>query len=268
MESVFQFNTIYVIESLSDDEKQTGEMLYNDIIKRSSERTGLHHTKLLKLDNKDSFIKAFEIIKDYSIKGFHPFIHFEIHGSKEKNGLVLRSEEIVLWKELADLTRQINIVTKNNLVISLATCYGAYFLNEIKILEPAPFCGCVSTTGKLYEDEIINRFTVFFETIYDNMNFDLAVEKLNTTDGLNYKFKFLTAEECFENLIEKMTTQNFNSKHMEYKMWVNRLVKVLSKNSIFQNVPEKKLKEIVREQINKKGETFRTEFKKSFLLSE
>ena len=268
MESIFRFNTIYIIESLSENEKQTGEILYNDIIKRSSERTGLHHTKLLKLDTKESFFKSFETIKDYSLKGFHPFIHFEVHGSEKKDGLILNSGELILWNELANLTRQINVITKNNLVISLATCYGAYFLSEIKALDGAPFCGCVSTTGILYEDEIITRFTIFFETLFENIKFDLAVEKLNTTNELKYKFKFITAEEFFDDLVEKMTTENFNSKHIEFRMWVNRLVKKIQENPIFLTVPEKKLKEIAREQIIKKGETFRTEFKKSFLLND
>jgi hypothetical protein len=268
MDTFFHFNTIYIIESLSDNEKQTGEILYNDIIKRSSERTGLHHTKLLKLETKEAFFKSFETINEYTLKGFHPFIHFEVHGSERKNGLVLKSGEIVLWKELADLTRQINVITKNNLVITLATCYGAYFLTEIKALDGAPFCGCVSTTGLLYEDEIITRFTIFFETLFDQTNFDLAVERLNTTNELGYKFKFLTAEEFFDDLVDKMTNENFNPKHIEFRTWVNRLVKKLQKNQIFLTVPEKKLKEIAREQIIKKGETFKAEFKKSFLLND
>ena len=262
MESIFHFNTIYIIESLSDNEKQTGEMLYNDIVSRHSERTGLHHTKLLKLHTKVSFITGLETIKSYSLKGFHPFIHFEVHGSKD--GLVLKSGEKILWKELANLTRQINIITKNNLVISFATCYGAYFLSEIKALESAPFCGCVSTTGLVYEDEIITRFTKFFETLFEVTNFDLAVENLNTTDGLPYKFKFLTAEEFFDDLVKTMTNENFNSKHIKYRMWVNRLTKVLKNNFALQNVPQKKLKEIVREEITKKGEIFKSELKKSF----
>lgn len=264
MESVFQFNTIYIIESLPDNEHQTGEMLFNDIVKRNAERTGLHHTKLLKLDTKVSFITGLETIKSYSLKGFHPFIHFEIHGSNKKNGLILKSGEIILWKELANLTRQINIITKNNLVISFATCYGAYFLSEIKALESAPFCGCVSTTGILYEDEIITRFTKFFETLFEVKNFDLAVERLNTTDGLPYKFKFLTAEEFFVDLVETMTNEDFNSKHIKYRMWVNRLTKVFKNNLTLQNIPQKKLKEIVREEITKKSETFKSELKKSF----
>lgn len=268
MESIFQFNTLYVIESLPDSEIQTGQILYEDIVRRSSERTGLHHTKLLKLDNRTSFIEGLNTIELYAKKGFHPFIHFEIHGDNQKNGLILKSGEIIYWNELASLTRQINIITNNNLVVSLATCYGAYFLTEIKIIEAAPFCGCVATTGLLYEDEIITRFTIFFETLFEATNFDLAVDRLNNTDGLQYKFKFITAEELFEDLVMTMTNEDFNPSHLKYKAWTNRLTKNLKNNLLFQSVPKKKLKDIVREQIDKKGETFKSMLKKSFLLSE
>lgn len=268
MKSIFRFNTLYVIESLPDSESQTGQILYKDIVRRSSERTGLHHTKLMRLDNKASFIEGFKTIELYAKKGFHPFIHFEIHGSNQKNGLILKSGEIIYWNELASLTRQINIITNNNLVVSLATCYGAYFLAEIQILEAAPFCGCVATTGKLYEDEIIARFTIFFETLFEGTNFDLAVDRLNTTDGLQYKFKFISAEELFEDLAIIMTNEDFNQSHFKYKIWINRLTKKLKDNLQFQSIPKKKLKEIVREQIDRRDETFKSELKKSFLLSE
>lgn len=268
MESVFQFNTLYVLESLPDNEIQTGQMLYEDIIKRSSESTGLHHTKLLKLDNRVSFIESLKSIELYAKEGFHPFIHFEIHGDNQKNGLILKSGEIIYWSELINLARQINIVTNNNLVMSLATCYGAYFLKEIKILEAAPFCGCVATTGLLYEDEIITRFTIFFETLFESTNFDLAVNRLNNIDGLKYKFQVISAEELFEDLIEIFINENFNPSHPKYKTWTNQLFKQLKINLVFQSIPKKKLKELVTDQINKKGETFKAELKNSFLMSE
>ena len=78
-------------------------MLYEDIVRKSPERTGLHHTKFLKFDNKVSFIEGLKTIELYAKKGFHPFIHFEIHGDNQKNGLILKSGEIIYWNELAEL---------------------------------------------------------------------------------------------------------------------------------------------------------------------
>lgn len=266
MRSTFQFNTLYVIESLPDSEIQTGQILYSDIIKRSSERTGLHHAKLFSLRDRSSFIECLNTVRHYSRKGFHPFIHFEIHGDNQKRGLILKSGEIIYWNELADLTRHVNIITQNNLVISLATCYGAYFLTEINILKPAPFCGCVSTTGVLYIEEIIARFTVFFEALFEGTNFNIAVERLNNTGGLQYKFKFVTAKEIFEDSFSKMKNEDLNPDHSKYRNWVNRLTKGLKNDPMLQSVPQKKLKRMVIEQIDKKGKSLRSEIRKSFLL--
>lgn len=165
MTTNFQFNTIYVLESLFEQDDKTGEELFNDTIKRNSERTGLFHTKFLRVADKTTLIEYLKTINEYSNKQYHPFIHFEVHGSKNKDGLVLNSDELITWNELADETRQINLTTKNNLVISLATCYGAYFCNEMRILKAAPFCGCVCTTSQIPNYEIIPRFTIFFETL-------------------------------------------------------------------------------------------------------
>ncbi len=267
MNRSFEFNTIYVVESLADHEEQTGEILYNDIIKRSSDRTGMHHTKLIKVDTKEAFCNALTNIKNHTHIGYYPFIHFEIHGSNKKNGLILKSGEIILWKELFSLTQQINIITKNNLVISLATCYGAYFLSEIKIYEAAPFCGFVSTTGLLYEDEIIAGFTSFFESIFDNRDFDIAVEKLNTANGLQKKYKFQTAEEFFEDLISNMMP-NFGVNHIDYKMRVIQLVNQSKLSPTYHNKSEDELRENIVTLINKQRETFKAEYKKTFLLSD
>lgn len=198
----FQFNTIYVLESLLDQEDKTGEILFNDTIKRNSERTDLFYTKFLKVPDKTTLIEYLKTINEYSKKQYHPFIHFEIHGSEEKDGLVLKSGELIKWNELADETRQINVTTRNNLVISLATCYDAYFCTEMKILKAAPFCGCVCATSQIPTYEIIPRFTIFFETLFDSRDFDLAITHLNEANNFKYRFKFMTCDELFENLFE------------------------------------------------------------------
>jgi hypothetical protein len=117
---------IIVIQSLKDNEVQTGINLYNDIIKRQIERLkSLISHEFYNVKEKE---KLFEILKyvnaqaPYFPKGI--LIHLEMHGSKNLDGLVLSSDTIIEWSELVEYFRLINISSCNQLYITMATCFG------------------------------------------------------------------------------------------------------------------------------------------------
>lgn len=43
---------------------------------------------------------------------------------------------------------------------------------------------------------------MFFETLFDSRDFDLAITHLNEANNFKYRFKFMTCDELFENLFE------------------------------------------------------------------
>lgn len=263
----FNFNTIYIIESLFDQDEKTGKILFNDTIKRNSERTGLFHTKFLAIANKAAFIECLKTINNYSIKGYYPFIHFEIHGSENKDGLILKSGELITWNELANETRQINITTKNNLVISLSTCYGAYFSTEIEILKAAPFCGCVCATSKIPEYEIIPRFTIFFETFYDSRDFDLSIIKLNEVNDFEHRFKFMTCAEIFEELLVQMENDEYHVDSIFLKNLVNLFTEKF-KQLEASKFPKEQNLSVVRNELISRISSIKDELRKSFLMQD
>lgn len=89
----FTFDRIYVIESLDGSmEKLTGKELYDDLL-RWKELDGKLKSELLQVENKQQFFDALKNIKEECIiGGHHPILHFEIHGSDMKNGLVVLSK--------------------------------------------------------------------------------------------------------------------------------------------------------------------------------
>jgi len=269
MNKNFQFNTIYVIESLFDQDEKTGEILFNDTIKRNSERTGLFHTKFLSVTDKTTLIEYLKLINSNSKNQYHPFIHFEIHGSNGKDGLVLNSGELVTWNELADETRQINLTTKNNLVISLATCYGAYFCKEMNILKAAPFCGCVCATSAIPTIEIIPRFTIFFETLFETLDFDLAITQLNEANNFDYRFKFMTCDKLFEDLFNQMEKEELNVNSIIFENWVNNIAEVLKHSSTtFETTPKEQIQYQFRNELIRKTSSIKEELRKSFLIQD
>jgi hypothetical protein len=263
----FGFNKIYIIDSLNDNEPQTGKNLFEDLIRRKTTTSDKLYSEFIKVSNKHELVKTFLEIEKLVFKGYGPFIHLEVHGSSKKNGLVLKSGELFKWEELSFFTRKINVATKNNLVISLATCYGAYFIEQIRLNDAAPFNGCVVSASKLTVDEVEVRFNSFFDTLLSSFDFDLAVKNLNEIAGLPYTYRFIVSETLFEEICEIFLKENFNPKHIKFRNWVNDLTRVFRQaNEAYAVMSKHKVKEIVRQQILSKSDNFKDGIKKVFLL--
>lgn len=116
-----------------------------------------HH----KVSDSETLFHLLEDLADAAKKGVKPWVHFEMHG--EVAGLKLMNGELVEWKQLTKPIRIINVNCANNLFISLATCFGAYFLNIYHRFDlPAPFYGYVGSETSLWPDALIVNFTEFF----------------------------------------------------------------------------------------------------------
>jgi hypothetical protein len=223
MDKHFDFNKIYVIESLKSTDKKTGKQLYDDLLSRKVYSIPELECEYIYVNSKNEFTDAMEKIKNETQNnGKYPYIHFEIHGytRKIKNfrngysqmGLAIinskdDSGECLNWKELSGYLREINILTKNNLVISLAVCFGADIFGAIDCTKEAPFWGYVGCWYELKNEQLIyEAFYNYFDTLLQKTDFHKAVEELNKVI-LNYNnenncqlkgYIFRNAEEVFE----------------------------------------------------------------------
>ncbi len=133
METTRKIGLIGVIQSLPTSHAQTGADLYNDIIKRkieglSEERKILN--QFFNVTSNEQFIDSLKyFVANAPVVSNGILIHLETHGSSNLDGLILADGSLIKWKELDDIFRDINIITKNNLFISMANCYGRYLFN-------------------------------------------------------------------------------------------------------------------------------------------
>lgn len=193
-----QFNKIYVIESLFPDDEKSGEILHNDIIRRKIEQTGsgIEH-ELIFVSNKLDFFKAFDHIRQEVIyRLIDPIIHFEIHGCKE--GFVLNSDELVDWYDFQIRLLELNMLTKNNLFLSLATCYGGHIHKVISPRMWTPFWGFVGPLDEVYVDQVMAGFQDFYDELLTSLNFNTATQRLNQSNpNLPTAFYFFNTEYIF-----------------------------------------------------------------------
>ena len=157
----FNFNTLYIIESLRPNEKKTGQILYEDM-----KNYEFFHDKLTVqlciVNDVEGWNGLMQNIRlECETKSTLPIIHLEVHGSEDviqfTNGSTLGRDYVI------EQLRQINIATKCNLFVTLAVCKGLYMLLETHIDKEMPFCGVVGSFEKIMSGDILLRYYEFYK---------------------------------------------------------------------------------------------------------
>jgi hypothetical protein len=181
----FTFSTIIVIESIAQDETATGKSLYEDLIRRKTYQNPVLKAEYYAVENKETLKKLMHrILIRCQTERIHPLLHLEVHGSQD--GLVLTSGEPVDWSELAQMFRQINIVIRNNLFVSMVTCYAARLFGEAHPDQPAPYFGFIGSWDKVYEGYFEEDFYDFFDYLLSSSDF-LKIDFAEALRILNHR---------------------------------------------------------------------------------
>lgn len=201
IEGNLYFNKLIVVQSIPDDEPQTGTDLYNDYIKRLAWLDKNLHTDIVDVNTRQEFFEILNKIKeDIRREDILPYIHLETHGTKE--GISLKSGDTVRFKDFIQTLREINILSKNNLFISVSACWGGRIQMETDIEQPCPFRGFIGPMQKIFPRDLIVSFSEFFDEFLRSKDFEKAVNKLNTYNKSGVIFSHYNAESFYDLLIE------------------------------------------------------------------
>lgn len=207
----FEFNKVYVIESLNDSLK-TGEELYNDILRWKDVQIPELNCYLFQPVSRGDFIQCLaEIQKDVDENGSIPILHIEAHGNMQ--GLLLKSGEFVFWSELYNSFVKINESTRCNLFLTLAICQGAYLIYEIKSNRPAPFWGFIGSFEKIMNGDILIRYTEFYSEFLTSFDLNKAYERLiKANPAVPKEYRLINSEITFRNVYGKYVDTQFSEK--------------------------------------------------------
>jgi len=171
----FFLSKLYILESLPELELKTGRRLLDDLIHYNYEI----NKEYIATNNSASFFEAFQHIKaEVKVASHYPIIHLEMHGST--GGLSLASGQFVGWKELYEILKDINILVRNNLVLTLAVCRGAFLSEIIKPTAPSPFLGLIAPIDEVISADLLQGFTAFYQELFTSADVDVALTKLRT----------------------------------------------------------------------------------------
>lgn len=157
-------NRIIVIESIPDDEKQTGKELYDDIITKYIKyfNPEISH-EYFNVNSKEEFIEVLSDIEKTIIEEDELILHIEAHGGKEE--LQFKNLELLEWTELEKILTKWNQICKNKLHLNLATCHGMHVAEKISLKNTAPYQTYISALYELSPNEILEDNSILYEEL-------------------------------------------------------------------------------------------------------
>lgn len=214
-----KFNGVAVLQSLTSGEPKTGKMLYDDIIARYCELKG-HGKYFFEINSKDQFTAVFDQILWLVLNDdLFPILHFEIHGSV--SGFMLNNGEEITWKEFENYCRLVNVKTKNQLIITLATCFGSSIWKMIDVSKPAPYWGFLGPKESIFNQDLLEDFSEFYECLLTANNWNEALYRIVANKNRN-KYIYLHCKGIFEYYLENELKGKSIDRYGKFKQLVGR----------------------------------------------
>lgn len=207
----YLFDKIFVLKSLGETDTTADDLYYNTILP-CSDKTGLAN-ELIELYDVSDWTKAVQTICQDN--KHHPLVHFEMHGSEE-DGLQLRLGDYIPWSQVVDDLRKINIRSKMNLIITMATCYSTLTAFNIKMLNnPAPYLFSITTHETISPEITYSMFSLFFEELINSGDLFKALKyvEVKRPDTPSH-FNPLAVPYLFENTWKRVIDRYKNEESM------------------------------------------------------
>lgn len=198
--SKFFFNKLFIIESLTDNDRKTGEELEARMNTWAAKNNVPVQAVLFKVNTMDEWEAVWNGIYT-SIKDCAniPIIHLVLHGNETHIGIKQGKEGLIPLPDLFEKIRKANELSRNNIFLSMAVCKGLNVIRSLSISHHMPFCGILASEEKLYNGEALDNYTIFYQEFFKTLSLDSA-EKALRTNGVNQElYKLSKPEEIFMN---------------------------------------------------------------------
>lgn len=217
-----KFNKLFIIESLDGNkETLTGEKLRDDISAYRFMNPRESEIILRQVKTKEELKDELNKILEETRNGIIPAIHFEMHGAdtggiKEINGtryynaeklmkgglVTWQDNKLTSWEELMTMLREINIACGNNLLVTMAVCFGIWNITYAYLHEAAPFFITVGAFDEMYNNQIEICYQAFYETLLQADDIDKATDALNKENAAGIKsgkdWRDIRRFDCFD----------------------------------------------------------------------
>lgn len=239
----FHTNCFVIFDFIPENELQTGrrleETINDSFLQIDSEVMCIRH----RCPHKQSFLSELDSLSHLvEKKGMIPYIHIEGHGSPEKLDLLDGSS--VLWSEVFEKFRKINILSKNNLFFSSGACNSAYSMaSATSICKASPVYGLLAPEKVVKAGNVQDGFIAFYQSLILtgslNSAFSAFSDKANSKD-----YALIFSQLLFEKVAFKYLTEQCMGKGR-----TKRLENVLTEAMKEVDMPLKKARKELKKQL-------------------
>lgn len=217
--SHFLFNKLYILQSLTDTDQKTGEELEKRINTFSRDNSINFQAVLFDLHSKEDWERAWNgVYTSISQLNIIPIIHLVMHGNSTHIGIERGSKGLIELSELFEKTRKANILSHNNIMLSMAVCEGLNVIQLISLEKPMPFCTILASQESLCNSISLENFTIFYESLLKSANIDHAFYCLQKQGvGEIDKYQLIKSEQLFTNVMQMYLEKKCNKKAIEMR---------------------------------------------------
>jgi len=205
------------VQSLSEGEMHTGTRLHEDLETLDVWHNRGLNPELRNIPSKDDLMNLLRDLKEEArLSAQWPVLHIEVHGNRD--GIVLASGDFISWQELKIPLIELNIATRNNLLVVLSACYGAYLTKTIIPTDRAPCWGLVGPHEEMSAGALLSSFQEFYSELFATGNGDQALKRLNdAVRSENLSYLFSQCESFFKMVYKAYFRDYFSPKALKLR---------------------------------------------------
>jgi hypothetical protein len=260
------FSAIHVLELLDpEDLDRTGTALYRQVIEPLATEASIYH-RLHVLGNNSDLLPAIAEIEARSVRHkASPIIHFETHGST--SGLGRRSDPLVTYADLQSPLSRINQVSRGNLLITMAACFGGSVVSVFTHAERMPVWALLGPAEQTLPSDVERGFQAFYSAILKSFNLNAALDALRAADQtLPEGWYFQPAETLFA--IGYGLHRDRLLQRTSLKKWTRALHKKAKRSDRKAGRARPKLREAIRASLINPDPAFYASFKERFFMAD
>jgi hypothetical protein len=211
------FSKIVIAQSIPSAEMHTGTMLHEDIKTLNAWHNRGLNTELVNIHSKNELLDLISRLEDEArLSAEWPVLHIEAHGNR--NGLGLSSGNFITWQELKVPLINLNIQTRNNLLVVLSACYGAYLTKVVVPTDRSPCWGLVGPSEEISASVLLASFTEFYNELFATGNGTAALRSLNNAVSMDMlTYSFTQCELFFKIVYNRYLKDNFTPKSLKLR---------------------------------------------------
>lgn len=233
-------NAFYFLDLL-DNESKTCKDLF-ETVKLGIREKVKQEPRYYNISSKRDFFNKLELVRvECTINNLKPIIHMEGHGSI--SGIkISRTNENVGYSELITKLREINFVTRNNLLVISPICYSLYSnLYDYEMMTCAPYYAMIAPTGETKEKNVMTLHG-FYEIFLTEYNLNKAYEQIRP------HYYLLACERLFlETFLKYYICCNDKKKREQRLNHLLTSMRILGHNTYRINTMRNEFKELIKE---------------------